>query len=260
MHFDFDNAFLRETARQLVRIAVLIAGALMFGAAELTSNALGDEGWLQIIDVERLRQVTKLRTSTTSTAQWIGNRVLIKPSGAPAELFDPDSGATERVHDQPIRAASVAHRRGVPLIAFYHSNFPQLAGRRLGPGVQKFIEWYVRLTYEQCEQVLAPSRHMCDYLREIGVRHATCQPLGVDVEMFSPTRAGRDPTRERQSTAFSSFSSLRSSGTSVLWIASAAIAPSAAAAMASCGPGTMSPAATQLRTDVWYASSTMTWP
>jgi alpha-1,6-mannosyltransferase len=89
-------------------------------------------------------------------------------------------------------AASVAQRRGVPLIAFYHSNFPQLVGRRLGPGVQKFIERYVRLTYERCDQVLAPSRHMCEYLRGIGVYHATCQPLGVDVDMFSPARAGRD--------------------------------------------------------------------
>ena len=89
-------------------------------------------------------------------------------------------------------AANVASRRGIPLIAFYHSNFPQLAGRRLGRGVQKFIEWYVRLTYERCEQVLAPSRYMCDYLHSIGVAHATCQPLGVDVDTFTPERATRD--------------------------------------------------------------------
>ncbi|HTU67165.1 MAG TPA: glycosyltransferase [Steroidobacteraceae bacterium] len=89
-------------------------------------------------------------------------------------------------------AASVANRRGVPLIAFYHSNFPELAGRRLGKATEKFIEWYVRLTYERCEQVLAPSRYMCDYLHGIGVRHATCQPLGVDVDTFSPARGGRD--------------------------------------------------------------------
>jgi alpha-1,6-mannosyltransferase len=93
-------------------------------------------------------------------------------------------------------AASVARRRGVPLIAFYHSNFPQLAGRRLGPAVQRFIEWYVRLTYERCDQVLAPSRYMCEYLRGIGVRHATCQPLGVDVELFSPVHARHDLRRE----------------------------------------------------------------
>ena len=89
-------------------------------------------------------------------------------------------------------AASVANRRGIPLIAFYHSNFPQLAGRRLGKGVQKFIEWYVKLTYERCGQVLAPSRYVCDYLHSIGVAHATCQPLGVDVDTFTPERRGRD--------------------------------------------------------------------
>jgi len=89
-------------------------------------------------------------------------------------------------------AANVASRRGIPLIAFYHSNFPQLAGRRLGKAVQKFIEWYVRLTYERCDQVLAPSRYMCEYLHSIGVMNATCQPLGVDVDTFSPERRSRD--------------------------------------------------------------------
>ncbi len=89
-------------------------------------------------------------------------------------------------------AANVAQRRGVPLIAFYHSNFPELAGRRLGTSIQKLMRWYVRFTYERCDQVLAPSRYMCDYLRDIGVRHATFQPLGVDIDMFSPARGGRD--------------------------------------------------------------------
>jgi alpha-1,6-mannosyltransferase len=87
---------------------------------------------------------------------------------------------------------TVAHRRRIPLIAFYHSNFPELAGRRLGKGVQKFIEWYVRLTYEQCDQVLAPSRYMCDYLSSIGVANAECQPLGVDIDTFAPVRRNRD--------------------------------------------------------------------
>lgn len=89
-------------------------------------------------------------------------------------------------------AACVAHRRGIPLIGFYHSNFPELAGRRLGRSVQRFIEWYVKLTYERCEQVLAPSRYMCEYLHSIGVLHARQQALGVDVDTFSPQRRGRD--------------------------------------------------------------------
>jgi alpha-1,6-mannosyltransferase len=93
-------------------------------------------------------------------------------------------------------AASVANRRGIPLIAFYHSNFPQLAGRRLGRAVQRFIEWYIRLTYERCEQVLAPSRYMCEYLHSIGVTRATCQPLGVDVDTFHPSRSTRNLAAE----------------------------------------------------------------
>jgi alpha-1,6-mannosyltransferase len=93
-------------------------------------------------------------------------------------------------------AASVADRRGIPLIAFYHSNFPQLAGRRLGRAAQRLIEWYIRLTYERCEQVLAPSRYMCEYLHSIGVTRATCQPLGVDVDTFHPAQGTRNLAAE----------------------------------------------------------------
>ncbi len=89
-------------------------------------------------------------------------------------------------------AASVARRRGIPLIAFYHSNIPLLAGRRLGTAVRKLFEWYVPLTYERCEQVFAPSRYMVEYLHSIGIPHASVQPLGVDLDTFSPERGGRD--------------------------------------------------------------------
>ncbi len=89
-------------------------------------------------------------------------------------------------------AASVAQRRGIPLISFYHSNIPMLAGRRLGTAVQKLFEWHVRQTYLRCDQVFAPSRYMCQYLQELGVGHASVQPLGVDLETFSPERRGRD--------------------------------------------------------------------
>ena len=67
--------------------------------------------------------------------------------------------------------------------------------------MQRFIEWYVRLTYERCEQVLAPSRYMCDYLHSIGVMHARQQPLGVDVDTFSPERRSARPARRAQPAA-----------------------------------------------------------
>ena len=108
------------------------------------------------------------------------------------EALEPDLIEVGDAFHPAWAASRVARRRGIPLVAFYHSNFPQLAGRRLGSSVQKFVEWYVRRTYERCDLVLAPSRHTCDYLHSIGVRHAVTQPLGVDVDTFHPRR------RERQ--------------------------------------------------------------
>jgi alpha-1,6-mannosyltransferase len=112
------------------------------------------------------------------------------------EALEPDLIEVGDAFHPAWAASRVAQRRGIPLIAFYHSNFPQLAGRRLGSAVQKFIEWYVRQTYQRCELVLAPSKHTCDYLHSIGVSHATTQPLGVDVETFHPSRRGRDLVAE----------------------------------------------------------------
>jgi alpha-1,6-mannosyltransferase len=47
---------------------------------------------------------------------------------------------------------------------------------------------YVRLLYERCDRVFAPSRVMCEYLRNLGVPHVVHQPLGVDADVFNPAR------------------------------------------------------------------------
>ncbi|HVN44267.1 MAG TPA: glycosyltransferase [Steroidobacteraceae bacterium] len=81
----------------------------------------------------------------------------------------------------------VAQRRDIPLVGFYHSNLPQLAGRRLlGSFTEPVLRRYVRLLYERCDLVFAPSRLMCEYLRSIGITQALHQPLGVDAEIFNP--------------------------------------------------------------------------
>jgi alpha-1,6-mannosyltransferase len=83
----------------------------------------------------------------------------------------------------------VAQRRGIPLVGFYHSNLPQLAGRRAcGWFTEPVIRRYLRLLYERCDLVFAPSRLMCEYLRELGVQNVVHQPLGVDAEVFNPVR------------------------------------------------------------------------
>jgi alpha-1,6-mannosyltransferase len=94
-------------------------------------------------------------------------------------------------------ARRVAQRRGIPLAGFYHSNLPQIIGRRFGgaltePGLGRYVRWL----YEGFDVVFAPSRVMCGYLNDIGVHHTMLQPLGVDAGVFHPQRRC-DTLRER---------------------------------------------------------------
>ena len=94
-------------------------------------------------------------------------------------------------------AARVAQRRGIPVAGFYHSNVPQIIGRRVGGALtEPLIGRYVRSLYERFDVVFAPSRLMCDYLNELGVLHVLHQPLGVDPEIFHPQR--RTPALRRR--------------------------------------------------------------
>jgi len=92
-------------------------------------------------------------------------------------------------------AAAVARQRNIPLIAFFHSDLAHLLGRRFGAGMESAVARYLRSTYSRFDLVLAPSRAMCAYLRRIGVPRTALQPLGVDTEIFSPTRCTLDLRR-----------------------------------------------------------------
>ena len=92
-------------------------------------------------------------------------------------------------------AATVARRRGIPAVAFYHSNVPQIIGRRFR-GIEPSVRRYLRTLYARFDLVLAPSRVMCDYLATLGIDNVLHQPLGVDAEVFHPRRRTLD-LRER---------------------------------------------------------------
>jgi alpha-1,6-mannosyltransferase len=89
-------------------------------------------------------------------------------------------------------AAAVARRRGIPAVAFFHSNLPELVGRRLGATAERALGRYLRWLYERFDLVFAPSREMCAYLASFGVRHTVQQPLGVDAGVFSPVHRRLD--------------------------------------------------------------------
>lgn len=86
----------------------------------------------------------------------------------------------------------VAQARGIPLVTFFHSNLPQLVGRRFGDVSERVVGRYVRWLYARFDAVFAPSRLMCDYLQSLGIARVQRQPLGVDTDIFSPQRRGLD--------------------------------------------------------------------
>ena len=111
--------------------------------------------------------------------RWIRLLSALEPSLIEAgDAFQPAWGAWQ-----------VARRRGIPIAAFYHSNLPQIVGRRFGGRfTERTLCRYLRWLYERFDVVFAPSRFMCDLLNDIGVPHTVYQPLGVDTEIFHPKR------------------------------------------------------------------------
>ena len=95
---------------------------------------------------------------------------------------------------QPAWAAlDVARRRGIPVAAFYHSDLPQIIGRRFGGTLtERILCRYMRWLYERFDVVFAPSLFMCEFLNSIGVTNTLHQPLGVDAEIFHPKRRTSD--------------------------------------------------------------------
>lgn len=76
----------------------------------------------------------------------------------------------------------------VPVVAYYHSDLPNLVRRRFGGMAERIARRYVSHIYSQFDLVLAPSRVMVRRLEELGIERVVHQPLGVNTEVFSPMR------------------------------------------------------------------------
>lgn len=98
---------------------------------------------------------------------------------------------------------AINHRRAHPttvLVAGYHTDFPnvhvgrvgtELFGKTVAGGLRRLTETYAGVTYREFDRVYTLSGQMRGLLRGYGVPHVDLLDLGVDTELFSPTR--RDP-------------------------------------------------------------------
>jgi alpha-1,6-mannosyltransferase len=135
-----------------------------------------------------------------------GYRVPIRRRALAAliERLEPDLIESGDPYRLAWAALDAAERRGVPTVAFCHSNLMALAARfaelmrlRIASGpAHTAAGAYLAKLYRGFDLVLAPSHWMVNELRALGLAHVSRQPLGVDSDAFGPEH--RDPLARRQ--------------------------------------------------------------
>jgi alpha-1,6-mannosyltransferase len=92
------------------------------------------------------------------------------------------------------KAISFGKVARIPVVAFYHSHFPEaylrgaskFLGRRAGSSLMSAAQRYVRKMYNRFEATLVPSQPLAETLENWGVRNVRLVPLGVNTDNFRP--------------------------------------------------------------------------
>jgi alpha-1,6-mannosyltransferase len=102
------------------------------------------------------------------------------------------------------KAISQGRALGIPVVAFYHSHFPEAyvrsSAKFLGqPGADQVMKWarqYVKKLYNQFQVTLVPSEALSSVLRHWGVANVRALHLGVNTEIFRPEPNDAASTRD----------------------------------------------------------------
>lgn len=94
----------------------------------------------------------------------------------------------------------------VPIVAFYHSHFPEAylrgaskwLGHRAGKSLMAAARRYVRKMYNRFEATFVPSEPLKQILEEWGVRNTRLVPLGVNTDNFHPADQRRPDRTQRK--------------------------------------------------------------
>jgi alpha-1,6-mannosyltransferase len=94
------------------------------------------------------------------------------------------------------KAASLGRSLRIPVVAFYHSHFPEAYLRGPAKLLRAAARGYVRRLYNRFEATLVPSPALARILEDWGVRNVRTVNLGVNTETFSPIPDDSARTRD----------------------------------------------------------------
>jgi alpha-1,6-mannosyltransferase len=86
---------------------------------------------------------------------------------------------------------------GVPVVGFCHTDAPTLAALHLGDWAEQPTFNFWAQAYQRFDHVVAPSRHTASRLADAGVSRVSVHPLGVDLDLFQPSRGDRGKLLKR---------------------------------------------------------------
>jgi alpha-1,6-mannosyltransferase len=86
---------------------------------------------------------------------------------------------------------------GIPVVGFCHTDAAALAALHLGDWAEQPTFNFWAQAYQRFDQVVAPSNHTASRLAEAGVERVLVQPLGVDTDLFHPSRGDRGKLLKR---------------------------------------------------------------
>ena len=142
---------------------------------------------------DRLR-IYSIRSPLISRTAKYRALLNLRAVGEVLEQEKPDIVESSDPYQVGWKAISFGNTTRTPVVAFYHSHFPEaylrgaskFLGRRAGSSLMSAAQRYVRKMYNRFEATLVPSRPLAETLENWGVRNVRLVPLGVNTDNFRP--------------------------------------------------------------------------
>lgn len=106
-------------------------------------------------------------------------------------LLEPDVIEAGDVFVPGHAALNAGEALGVPVVGFCHTDAAALAALHFGEWAEAPTFNFWAQAYQRFDHVVAPSRHMAARLADAGVHRLSIQQLGVDTDLFHPSRGDR---------------------------------------------------------------------
>lgn len=162
----------------------------------------GDRGGLRtdgaVTHFEFMRRFPRLRLDSDMSFDLAFLTRHLKPVEKAFRVFAPTIVHATGPSDSGLMGLILAHRYKVPMIASWHTNLHEYAGRRLPPwmpGRSALVRGALHLLgrfYCYPQRTLAPNPELTALLESITKRPSSLMERGVDIDLFQPAKRMRE--------------------------------------------------------------------